>query len=132
MKAWLGALAAILFLVSCGSQETTEPAAAHASPETFLIESAATDFQQHVAPTGIAFRAVHAGVMSGPDGARLNLICGEYRKSQEDVWTPFATIQTSDYENWLGETTYCSSEGTSLDASRDLAEALTQRYRSTQ
>src|SRR3546814_971194 len=40
-----------------------------------------------------------------PDGEEQYMLCGEFLPAQEGgntEWTPFATIKTSDYEQWIG------------------------------
>lgn len=46
-------------------------------------------------------------------------------------WSPFATIQTDPYENWLGDIAkaHGAESTTDLAKGRDLAEPLTGQYR---
>ena len=127
-------LSFVLSLAGCqaGGQGVVNTAATAAeNSETFLIQSAASDFRSHVAPNGVSFRNVHAGVMRGGNGSTVNLICGEFHAADDAAhWEPFATLRTEGYENWLGASaaTYCQGPNTTLDGNRDLAAALGRQY----
>ena len=124
----------VLLVASChggGWRATHPPAAVTGNLEAFLIESAASDFRNHVAPVGVSFRNVHVGVFRGDSGSSVNLICGEFRTADSAAdWEPFATLRTEGYENWLGVSAvaYCQGSNTVLDTNRDLAAALSAQY----
>ncbi|MEZ6022499.1 MAG: hypothetical protein R3C16_03570 [Hyphomonadaceae bacterium] len=119
-------LAGALFLAACADERG--PASTQTS-ETFLLNTAAEDFRAHVAPEGLQFRNVHAGVMNGEDGVAAQLLCGEFSGPSGD-WTPFATIRTDPYENWIGGVaeSHCTRANTSLESATDLSDALTRAY----
>lgn len=56
-------------------------------------------------PDPARFRAVRIGHVMTPEGAERYMLCGEFLPAQDAgkaSWTPFATIKTSGYEQWLG------------------------------
>ena len=69
----------------------------------FLLTSAASDFHEHGHPT--RFRHVRSGYAVAKDGAKQYRLCGEFLPAEtigKAEWTPFVTLQTSGYEQWLG------------------------------
>jgi len=83
----------------------------------FLLTSAATDFHEHGHPSRV--RHVRAGYATGKDGTKQYRLCGEYLPAETDgknKWTPFVTIQTSGYEQWVGDQHgYCSGKSITWD-----------------
>lgn len=69
----------------------------------FLLASAAIDFHDHGMAT-VRFRHVRIGYLPLANGERQYRMCGEFRPAggEKPEWIPFATIQTSGYEQWLG------------------------------
>ncbi len=69
----------------------------------FLLASSAKDFKASGAnpPTGI--RAARIGFYS-ESGRGNYVLCGSFKAGvgSQAKWTPFATIKTLDYEQWLG------------------------------
>ena len=124
----------VLLLAGCqgGEQRVAHPPATVAGNlEAFLLESAASDFRNHVAAEGVSFRNVHVGVFRGDNGSTVNLMCGEFRTADSAAdWELFATLRTEGYENWLGGSAaaYCRGSNTILDTNRDLAAALSAKY----
>lgn len=107
---------------------TTAPL--HPSVE-FLLTSAATDFHTHRPPHPARFRDVRSGYVIAPDGTRQYRLCGEFLPSQETGradWTPFATLQTSGYEQWLGAQaeSFCKPSGVTWEK-EDLSSSLLSR-----
>lgn len=128
-------LSFVLSLAACQtSQEhaASAPATAEvtADDEAFLIESAAADFRAHVGADGVSFRNVHAGVTHAEGGGPpMSALCGEFRASGDAAqWRSFAIVRMSDYEMWFGPSSYCRSETTVLDSSRDLTALLSRHY----
>ncbi len=130
-------LSCVLTLASLpeGSQAVAgAPPTMSADSETFLIESTAADFKTHVAPTGVAFRRVHPGLMQRDQLAAAPLLCGEFRKpGAGEHWEKFAALQTGalgtgEFENWLGDRGHCHAPNTTLDARRDLSDTLVRQY----
>ena len=121
---YLLALFATLFFAACGTAPATSSKSPAASPTQvnasepnqtsidpvvkFLLTSAASDFHDHGPKAPLQFRNVRVGhVMS--DGKESYRLCGEFlQEGNNTEWTPFATIKTSGYEQYIGPTTYCS------------------------
>ena len=60
------------------------------------------------------------------------MLCGEFLPAQEGgkaEWTPFATIKTSGYEQWIGAQAARSCQGSSViwDKVGDLSSSLQSR-----
>lgn len=105
------------------------PKASTDSPLQFLLASAAGDFHAHP-PRPAGFRDVRLGQVTGPDGATQYLLCGEFLPAQDKgqgKWTPFATIKTSGYEQWLGDTDYCRRPNI-VWSEEDLSPLLQSRF----
>ena len=90
-----------------------EPKPSTDSPMEFLLRSAATDFHAHRPPVVERFRDVRFGHVMTPAGAKQYQLCGEFLPQQREgkaEWTPFATIKTSGFEQYLGvqATSWCS------------------------
>lgn len=73
----------------------------------FLIISASNDFRNHQPPTPIDFRNVKIGYIKSTNSENTYLLCGEFLSQELKEWTPFTTIKTSGYEQYLGKTQYC-------------------------
>ena len=100
----------------------------------YLLTSAATDFHTHGPPPPLRFRDVRSGYVMTPDGRKQYRLCGSFSAAQEsrDVeWTPFATIQTSGYEHWLGAQAenFCRRSSVAWDKG-DLSSSLQSRLES--
>lgn len=89
------------------SKADTPPAkAARADPAVveFLLASSAKDFKgSGTVPS--ALRHVRTGMLTDA-GRDIPLLCGAFKTGtgRQAQWTDFATIKTSDYEQWLGGT----------------------------
>jgi len=60
------------------------------------------------------------------------MLCGQILVAVEGsktVWTPFATIKTSDYEQWIGNQAagFCQGSSVTWDKVGDLSSALRSR-----
>ena len=100
----------------------------------FLLTSAATDFHTHGPPPPLRFRDVRSGYVMTPEGRKQYRLCGSFSAAPQsgDVeWTPFATIQTSGYEQWLGAqaVNYCTRSSVTWDKG-DLSSSLQSRLES--
>jgi hypothetical protein len=124
-------------LAACASAPSSEPAprsaapAAEASPVEFLLDSAANDFRTHP-PLPMAFRNVRYGQVAAGDGSVSHRLCGEYQVAKTDAppeWAAFATLKTSGYEQWLGDTAYC--KGDIRWTPGDLSAELQRRFDAT-
>ena len=98
----------------------------------YLIASAATDFHDHGAPGPIRVRTVRLGHFVNADGATHYVLCGQLLRARPEgtgEWTPFATIKTSGYEQWLGvqASSYCQERATRWDSTGNLTASLQGR-----
>jgi hypothetical protein len=128
----------LLLATSLAACTTSAPAdtpraarAAAASPTDFLLDSAAADFRAHP-PRPSAFRNVRYGQSIGADGVVSHRLCGEYQVARTDAapeWAAFATLKTSGYEQWLGDTAYCRGEIQWVPG--DLSAELQRRFDAT-
>ena len=135
--AWLPFTAAVL-LLGCRpetrpSQDTSrsmaasDPAAPHdriASLE-YLLTSAGDDFRANTEGL-IEVRNVRFGLRDTTGGQESYVLCGDFRRRSEGdtaQWVPFATVETSQYEQWLGETRFCQT----LSGAWDTSDSLTIR-----
>jgi hypothetical protein len=103
----------------------------------FLLTSAATDFHTHRPPDPARFRDVRVGHVVTPSGQEQYVLCGQFLPAQEGgtaEWTPFATIKTSGYEQWIGAQTADSCQRSSViwDKVGDLSSSLQTRLASLQ
>ena len=103
------------------------------SVQQFLITSAATDFRTHRPPDPVRFRNVRIGHVMNPNGEPQYRLCGQFLPAQEGgkaEWTPFATIKTSGYEQWIGAQAerYCEGSSFMWDNVGDLSASLQGRF----
>src|SRR4029453_14498787 len=118
---YLAVLFAALVLAACSTVPVTRSGSQAASPAQvltpelqkasidpvvqFLLTAAATDFHTHRPPDPVRFRDVRIGHVVTPTGEERYMLCGQFLPAQEGgkaEWTPFATIKTSGYEQWIG------------------------------
>ena len=126
-------LAALLILLAaaCSSAPAaTDPnaaaRAAEAESRNYLLESAAADFDKH-GPAPTAFRKVRFGYVEGAGGSQMALLCGEFQTADKgDEWIAFATLKTSKYEQWIGNSGFCERPAIGWDA-EDLSAELQKR-----
>lgn len=111
-----------------------EPPKAAIDPQVvdFLLTSAATDFHEHPPGNLAHFRNVRIGHITA-DGKNNYRMCGEFAEEGRDgegEWTPFATIKTSGYEQYIGglSTAYCQGESFVWDEVGDLSSQLKSRF----
>ena len=98
----------------------------------FLITAAATDFHTHRPPHPVRFRDVRLGHVMTPSGEEQYMLCGELLPAQQGgtaAWTPFATIKTSPYEQWIGAHAagLCQSSSVIWNKVSDLSSSLQSR-----
>lgn len=106
-----------------------------ASPDSILeilTTTAATDFHANRSSDPGRFRAVRLGYIMTPRGERQYMLCGEFMPSAQGgaaEWTPFATIRTSPYEQWLGRqaASLCQDPSVIWDQGRDWSSLLQRR-----
>ena len=144
----LAVLLAALGVSACskapGTRGDAEPerrarAAAPVPPTTsldsaaqFLLAAAAADFRAHPSPEPLRFRDVHVGHFRSPGGGEQYILCGQLLPAPEGgkaEWTPFATIRTSGYEQWIGAQAagFCQGSSVTWDDAGDLSSALQGR-----
>lgn len=103
------------------------------SAAEFLLTAAATDFHTHQPPDPVGFREVRMGRVRTPGGEEQYLLCGQFLPAQGGdtaEWTPFVTIKTSDYEQWIGAQSasfHCQAPGVTWDPAGDLSASLQRR-----
>ena len=129
----------IILLLGCGSDPAVrsqpEPQNASMNPTVeFLLTSAASDFRTQRSPQPIRFRNVRSGYVVTADGARQYRLCGEFLPADEGgkaEWIAFATIKTSPYEQWLGDSAvaFCERAPMTWDT-EDLSSRLLSRFNS--
>jgi len=98
----------------------------------FLLTAAATDFHAHRPPDPVRFRDVRIGHVITPSGEKRYMLCGQFLPAQEGgkaEWTPFATIKTSGYEQWIGgqAAAFCQDSSVIWDKVSDLSSSLQSR-----
>jgi ribonuclease Z len=102
----------------------------------FLLRSAAADFHAHRPPDPVRFRDVRLGHTTNSSGERQYRLCGQFLPAAEGTaeWTPFTTIKTSGYEQWLGAQAagYCRGASFAWDSVDDLSSSLWSRFESLQ
>lgn len=99
----------------------------------FLLDAAAKDFRDHRPPEPARFRKVRLGYTAAGSGGRQYRLCGEFLPKQASGkadWTPFATIKTSGYEQWLGAQAIAYCQGVTFDPAGDLSARLWKRFES--
>ena len=98
----------------------------------FLLAAAATDFHTHRPPDPVRFREVRIGHVLTSRGEAQYLLCGEFLPAEEEAkaeWTPFATIKTSPYEQWIGPQAVglCQNSSVLWNKVGDLSSSLQSR-----
>ena len=98
----------------------------------FLLTAAATDFHTHRSAGPVRFRDVRIGHVLTPSGEKEYRLCGQFLPAQEADkagWTPFATIKTSDYEQYVGAQAagFCQDSSVIWDNVDDLSSSLQSR-----
>ena len=127
-------LIATLVLAACDTSRETPGEASAVSPALepvveFLLTSAATDFHTHRPPDPVRFRDVRLGHITNASGEEQYMLCGQFLPAEGGAnaeWTPFATIKTSGYEQWIGGqgAGYCEQSPVVWDEVGDLSAAL--------
>jgi hypothetical protein len=67
-----------------------------------------------------------------PSGEEQYMLCGQFLPAEEEgkaEWTPFATIKTSGYEQWIGAQAvgFCQGSSVIWDKEGDLSSSLQSR-----
>ena len=79
------------------------PAGVDSKVVEFLLASSAKDFKASGGNLPAAIRAARVGYFA-ESGKGNFLLCGSFKSGHgpQEKWTHFATIKTSDYEQWVG------------------------------
>lgn len=98
----------------------------------YLLTSAASDFHAHGPANIIRFRQVRFGHIITSGGKAQYMLCGQFLSAQKGgkpQWTPFATIKTSGYEQYMGEQSkvFCNKKSVKWDKVKDLSTELKKR-----
>ena len=135
-------LFATLLLAACSTSRVTTGESPAVSPGLepvveFLLTAAATDFHTHRPPDPVGFRDVRLGHLTTDSGEEQYLLCGQFLPAEGGAdadWTPFATIKTSGYEQWIGGqgAGYCEQSPVIWDEVGDLSASLQSRLDSLQ
>lgn len=129
-------LFATLVLASCSTSGVPRSESRAVSPVIepivqFLLTAAATDFHTHRPPDPVRFRDVRVGHVMTPSGEEQYMLCGLFlpQGGGNAEWTPFATIKTSDYEQWIGAQAagFCQHSSVIWDEVGDLSPSLRSR-----
>ena|SRR5437867_2087649 len=137
---YLAVLFATLVLAACSTapgtrreSQAVEPASVD-SVVQFLLTAAATDFHTNRLSDPGRFRDVRIGHVMTPSGEVQYMLCGQFQAQEGDktVWTAFATIKTSGYEQWNGASAagFCQGSSVIWDKADDLSSSLQSRLRS--
>lgn len=70
--------------------------------------------------------------MTSPEGEKHFMLCGQFlpaEKGAKAAWTPFVTIKTSGYEQWLGTqaAAFCQDSSVVWDTETDISSSLQSR-----
>ena len=132
-------LAAFAMTPAARAQSGTEARATVVAPDSqkastdsvvhFLIVSAATDFHSHGPSGPLHFREVLVGHVKSSSGEATYFLSGKFLRGQggdNAVWTPFLTIKTSGYEQYVGKqaATYFQDSPIVWDRPEDLSSLL--------
>jgi hypothetical protein len=134
---YLAALFATLGLAACSTTSVTRSESQAVSPTRdsvvqFLLKSAATDLHTHRPPDPVRFRDVRIGHVGKADGEQQYMLCGQFlpsRAGDKADWTPFVTIKTSGYEQWIGAqaAVFCRDSSVIWDKVDGLSSSLQSR-----
>ncbi|WP_157615310.1 hypothetical protein [Rhizobacter sp. Root404] len=97
------ALALSALAVSAAGAKANSPPSPDPAVVKFLVESSAKDFKASGANRPTDIRGARIGFFT-ESGKSVYLLCGSFKSGagSQAKWTHFATIKTSDYEQWVG------------------------------
>ncbi|MFL5560737.1 MAG: hypothetical protein ACJ79K_04595 [Gemmatimonadaceae bacterium] len=115
--------------------ETRAPAAQSAPTDSvveYLLASAAADFHDHGPSGPVRVRDVRLEHFTDANGGAHYMLCGQFLATQQGSagdWTPFATVKTSRFEQWLGSQAagFCEGPSVARDTAGDLSSSLQSR-----
>lgn len=110
----------------------SEPRAVSPIVVQFLLTSAATDFHTHRPKDSVRFRDVRVGYVMTRGGEKQYRLCGQFLPAVaagKAEWTPFATIKTSGYEQYVGAlaASFRQDQSVTWDDVDDLSSSLQSR-----
>jgi hypothetical protein len=136
-------LCATLALATCSAHRGARSTRADSSAEAparelqtiveFLLTAAATDFHAHPPSEALRFRDVRVARVVTASGTEQYMLCGQFLPASDTGdWTPFSTIKTSDYEQWIGAQAAGVCQGSSVRWEKvgDLSSSLQSRLAS--
>lgn len=141
---YLAILFGLLFFAACntapvhsGNSKTINPVTelnntSIDSVLQFLLTTAATDFHNHRPPDPLRFRDVRLGHLTGSNGEKRYILCGQFLPAEgkdKAEWTSFVTIKTDPYEQWLGAqaAAFCNDSSVVWENVSDLSSLLQSR-----
>ena len=130
-------LFATLALAACSTAPVPRSESKAVSPAIvqLLLTSAANDFHTHGPLDPVRFRNVRVGHVVSSTGEVQYRLCGQFLPAQQGgkaEWTPFVTIKTSDYEQYIGAQAagFCEDSSVIWDKEGDLSSLLQSRLAS--
>ena len=132
---YLAVLFATLVLAACSTAPVSRSQSKAVSPAVvqFLLTAAANDFHTHRPPEPVRFRDVRVGHVMSPTGEEQYRLCGQFLPAPQGgkaEWTPFVTIKTSGYEQYIGAQAagFCQDSSVIWDKEGDLSASLQSRF----
>ncbi|MEI6088986.1 MAG: hypothetical protein WCR42_00890 [bacterium] len=103
----------------------------------YLLDASAKDFIANQPPLPVSFRNIKVRNLVGQNSENHYMICGQFLardKQNKEEWSSFATIKTSDYEQWIGTQSvgYCKESKAISYKISDLSSSLKRRVDSLQ
>lgn len=133
MKAFQSLLVGVFVTTSLYSTATPASQLHEVPPEvqSELIALATSDFTKRGPPVE-SVRHVHLRYNMLQSGERSYMLCGQFRirsTESESQWTDFATIKTSDYEQWIGgiAKAWCEQATAAASSPQELSTLLEAR-----
>jgi hypothetical protein len=122
---------AILFLAGCSSAPVIRSEAQQSTESVaqFLLAAAAADFHAHRPPDPVRFRDVRIAHVMTASQEKQYMLCGQFLARDQAEWTPFVTIKTAGYEQYIGGQAagFCQGSSVIRDKGGDLSSSLQSR-----
>ena len=132
---YLSVLFATLVLAGCSTAPVPHSESKAVTPGVvqFLLTAAADDFHSHRPLEPVRFRDVRVGHVMNPSGEEQYRLCGQFLPAPQGgkaEWTPFVTIKTSGYEQYIGAQAagFCQDSSVIWDKEGDLSASLQRRF----
>jgi len=134
---YLSVLFATLVLAGCSTAPVPHSESKAVTPGVvqFLLTAAADDFHSHRPLEPVRFRDVRVGHVMSPTGEEQYRLCGQFLPAPQGgkaEWTPFATIKSSGYEQYIGAlaASFRQDQSVIWDDVDDLSSSLQSRLES--